>query len=88
MLALRALLSLRLIAHLHHVQPPSTRVVFCRVMQFFVSTLLPKYGFKTGKWASFQRNLNIYGFVRVPPDAPNAGFYINPCVLSTPPSQS
>jgi hypothetical protein len=56
----------------------------CCVMQFFVATLLPKYGFKTGKWASFQRNLNIYGFVRVPPDAPNAGFYINPCVRSPP----
>lgn len=43
----------------------------------FVNETLPKYNFRASKLASFQRNLNIYGFQRIV-KGPMAGAYLHP----------
>ena len=45
--------------------------------QIFITDILPKYNFKASKIASFQRNLNIYGFQRMV-KGPHAGGYVHP----------
>lgn len=41
------------------------RAFFVHNEETFIDEILPKHGFKASKIASFQRNLNIYGFQRM-----------------------
>lgn len=51
---------------------PDGRGFLIRDQDSLVRDILPKYDFKASKFASIQRNLNIYGFQRVV-KGPNAG---------------
>jgi hypothetical protein len=46
----------------------------------FVAKVLPKY-FKHSKLSSFQRQLSLYGFVRLTHDGPDRGTYYHECFL-------
>jgi hypothetical protein len=59
---------------------PHGRAFFIREPKAFVAKVLPKY-FKHSKLSSFQRQLSLYGFVRLTHDGPDRGAYYHECFL-------
>jgi len=59
---------------------PHGRAFLIRDPKVFVADVLPKY-FKHSKLSSFQRQLSLYGFVRLTSDGPDRGAYYHECFL-------